>query len=79
MNKSRIYDEDSKARSAHYKSVNERKGKRQYRGEPYVTPVDRGNIRVLKAKGQVGEIRTFLRHATIVVSQDIASLSVRRI
>ena len=41
----RIYEEDSKARSSHYKSVNERKGKHPYRGEHYVTPTDRGDMR----------------------------------
>ncbi|XP_050878076.1 uncharacterized protein LOC127081892 [Lathyrus oleraceus] len=42
VNKSRIYDEDSRARSAYYKSISEKKGKGQFRWKPYVTPADKG-------------------------------------
>ncbi|XP_050889199.1 uncharacterized protein LOC127094401 [Lathyrus oleraceus] len=38
-NMCRIYDEDSRARFAHYKSVSEKKNGNQSRGKPYVTPV----------------------------------------
>lgn len=42
VNKCRIYDEDSKACSPHYNSFSEKKGKNQYRGKLYSTPVDKG-------------------------------------
>ncbi|XP_050916550.1 uncharacterized protein LOC127131679 [Lathyrus oleraceus] len=35
VNKSRIYDEDSRESVAHYKSLHDKKGKRQSRGKPY--------------------------------------------
>ncbi|XP_050897713.1 uncharacterized protein LOC127104575 [Lathyrus oleraceus] len=37
-----IYDEDNRARSAHYKSLSEKKGKGQFRGNLYVTPPGKG-------------------------------------
>ena len=46
MNKSRIFDEDSKARFTHYKNLNEKKGNGQFRGKPYVTPADKGKQKV---------------------------------
>lgn len=39
VNKSRIYDENSKIASTHYKSLSEKKGKGQFRGNPYVTSI----------------------------------------
>lgn len=42
VNTCMIYGEDCIARSSHYKSVSERKGKNQYRGKPYSAPTDRG-------------------------------------
>lgn len=42
MSKCRIYDDDIRACSAHYKSINEKKGKNQYHGKPYNSPTDRG-------------------------------------
>lgn len=42
VNECRIYDEDYRAHSAHYKSVNERKGKNQIRGNPYSAPANKG-------------------------------------
>ena len=50
----RIYEEDSKARSAHYKSVNERKGKHPYRGEHYVIPADKGKHEIVEGKRPSG-------------------------
>ncbi|MCI56216.1 cellular nucleic acid-binding protein, partial [Trifolium medium] len=35
VNKSRIYDEDGRAKTNYYKVVNDRKGKNQDRGKPY--------------------------------------------
>ncbi|XP_050892138.1 uncharacterized protein LOC127097682 [Lathyrus oleraceus] len=37
-----IYDEDNKARSTHYKSMSERRGKNQYYGKSYSALADRG-------------------------------------
>ena len=45
MNKCRIYDEDSRVKSAHYKSVSEKKNESQNRGKPYVTRVGKGNLK----------------------------------
>lgn len=39
VNKCRIYDEDNRARSTHYKSVSEKKNGNQSRGKLYATPV----------------------------------------
>ncbi|MCI61255.1 cellular nucleic acid-binding protein, partial [Trifolium medium] len=35
MTKARIYDEDGKAKSSYYKTLNDRKGKGPDRGKPY--------------------------------------------
>src|ERR1051325_8089341 len=35
VNKSTIYDEDSRKSASYYKNVNDRKGKGQFRGNPY--------------------------------------------
>ncbi|XP_050915805.1 uncharacterized protein LOC127130890 [Lathyrus oleraceus] len=35
VNKSRIYDEDSRESDAHYKSLHDKKGKWQFQGKPY--------------------------------------------
>ncbi|XP_050918381.1 uncharacterized protein LOC127135791 [Lathyrus oleraceus] len=39
VNKCCIYDEDSRARYAHFKSVSEKKNENQIRGKPYAIPV----------------------------------------
>ena len=41
VSRSRIYDNDNRARIAHYKAVNDRRGK-QNRGKPYDAPADKG-------------------------------------
>lgn len=41
VNKCRIYDEDCSARSTHYKSVREMKGKNQFKGKPYSAQADK--------------------------------------
>lgn len=41
VKKCRIYDEDSKAKSSHYKSLSERRGKNQSRGNSYSVPPDK--------------------------------------
>ncbi|XP_050916683.1 uncharacterized protein LOC127131831 [Lathyrus oleraceus] len=43
VNKCRIYDEDSCARSAHYKSISEKKSGSQNYGKPYRAPADKWN------------------------------------
>ncbi|MCI74670.1 cellular nucleic acid-binding protein, partial [Trifolium medium] len=35
VNKSRICDDDGRAKTSYYKAVNDRKGKGQERGKPY--------------------------------------------
>lgn len=42
VNKCRIYNEDSTARSTHYNNINEKKGKNQYRWKSYSVPTNRG-------------------------------------
>ncbi|XP_050889250.1 uncharacterized protein LOC127094465 [Lathyrus oleraceus] len=42
VNKCRIYDKDSRARSCHYKSISENKRKDHNCGKPYSDPVDKG-------------------------------------
>lgn len=42
VNKCRIYDKDSRARSAHYKSASEKKSGNQFHGKPYLTLADKG-------------------------------------
>ncbi|XP_050876056.1 uncharacterized protein LOC127079724 [Lathyrus oleraceus] len=54
VNKSRIYDEDNRTRSAYYKSISEKKWKGQFRGKPYVTPVDKGKQKALDGKKTSG-------------------------
>lgn len=41
VKKCRIYDEDSKAKSSHYKSLSKRRGKNQNRGKSYSAPADK--------------------------------------
>lgn len=43
VNKYRIYDEDNKAISTHYKSVNEKKFSNQNHGNLYANPGAKGN------------------------------------
>ncbi|XP_050910061.1 uncharacterized protein LOC127123928 [Lathyrus oleraceus] len=54
VNKSRIYNEDNRARSAYYKSHSEKKGKGQFRGKPYVTPADKGKQKASDGKKTSG-------------------------
>lgn len=56
VTKSRIYDEDRKAQSAHYKSLSEKKGKGQFRGKPYVTPTDKGKQKTSYGKKTSGGV-----------------------
>lgn len=41
VDKCRIYEEDSRARSAHYKMTSEKKAKDQNRAKPYGVPADK--------------------------------------
>lgn len=54
VNKCIIYDEDSYDRSAHYKSVSEKKGGNQNYGKPYGTPADKWNWKALGGKKTSG-------------------------
>ena len=49
VSRSRIYDNDNRARIAHYKAVNDRRGKQDC-GKPYSAPADKG-----KQKAAVGK------------------------
>lgn len=55
VNKCSIYDEDSSAHSAHYKSLSEKKGKNQYHGNGTVLQLRRGSIGFQMRNIQVGE------------------------
>ncbi|XP_050875596.1 uncharacterized protein LOC127079229 [Lathyrus oleraceus] len=46
VNKCRIYDEDNRARSSHYKSFSGKKGKDQNCGKPYSALTDKGKQKV---------------------------------
>ena len=52
VNKCRIFDEDSKARTAHYKSLSEKKNKD--RGSPYASPNGKGKQKVADEKKPSG-------------------------
>lgn len=46
VNKCMIFDKDTKAISTRYKIINDRKGKGQDRGKPYVSPTYKGKKKV---------------------------------
>ncbi|XP_050885333.1 uncharacterized protein LOC127089884 [Lathyrus oleraceus] len=50
VNKCKIYNDESMDRSAHYKSLSERKGKKWYRMKLYSAPAEKGKQRVLDEK-----------------------------
>ena len=79
MNSCRIFEEDSKAHSAHYKSQNERKvNKSGNCGKPYSTPVDKENRELMMTVNQVGEKDILIPTSVIsVVAWDIVLISVR--
>lgn len=54
VNKYRIYDEDSRVHSAHYKSLTEKKGNNQYYGKMYNVPADKGKQKALDEKRPSG-------------------------
>ncbi|XP_050916481.1 uncharacterized protein LOC127131611 [Lathyrus oleraceus] len=55
VNNYRIYEDDSKARSAHYKGLSERRGKKNMnRGKPYSALADKGKQRVVDGKRPSG-------------------------
>ncbi|XP_058769023.1 uncharacterized protein LOC131642874 [Vicia villosa] len=55
VNSCRIYEEDSKAHSAHYKSLSEKRGKQHMnRGRPYDAPADRGKQKIADGKRPSG-------------------------
>ena len=53
VSRSRIYDNDNRARIAHYKAVNDQKGK-QDRGKPYSAPADKGKQNAVVGKKPSG-------------------------
>ena len=54
MNKCRIYDDDCKARSDHYKSVSDRNEKNPYMGKLYSAPADKEKQRYANEKNLSG-------------------------
>ncbi|XP_058740934.1 uncharacterized protein LOC131613264 [Vicia villosa] len=55
VNSCRIYEEDSRAHSAHYKSLSEKRGKQNMnRGRPYDAPADRGKHKMTDGKRPSG-------------------------
>lgn len=50
VNKCKIFDEDCRARIAHYKSLSDKKGRDQSRRKSYVTSADKGKHRVSYGK-----------------------------
>lgn len=62
VNKCRIYNEDSRARSAHYKSLSVNKGKNQYCGKLYSASTDKGKHMVsYEKKPSEGETLTSIK------------------
>lgn len=54
VNMCRIYDQDSCARYAHYKSISEKKSGSQNRGKPYEAPADKGKWKASGGKETSG-------------------------
>lgn len=50
VNMCKIYDEDSRARVAHYKNLSEKRGNQRHRGTPYSAPANKGKQRVIDGK-----------------------------
>lgn len=73
VNKSRIYDEDSRKSAAHYKSLHDKKGKGKFRGKSYYGKKKDGD-----GKKTSGEDLTLLSSASYVVLRDIVLPSVLR-
>lgn len=77
MNKCRIYDEDCRAHSSHYRSVSERKRKNQFMGKPYTALVDKGKQQATNEKIQVEEELQLLLSVSSVVSRATVLMSAR--
>jgi hypothetical protein len=54
VNRCRIYDEDSRARSTYYKNISDKKSKGQDRGKPYMASADKGKEEVTGGSKQSG-------------------------
>lgn len=54
VNKCRIYDEDNRARSTHYKSLGEKRGKQLNHGKLYNASADKGKHKVSEGKKPSG-------------------------
>lgn len=55
MNNCKIYEDDSKARSTHYKGLSEKRGNHNLNcGKPYSAPADKGKQRVVDGKRPSG-------------------------
>ncbi|XP_058733135.1 uncharacterized protein LOC131604728 [Vicia villosa] len=54
LSRSKIYDNDNRARISHYKAANERKGKHRFGGTPYSAPADKGKQKASKSNKPSG-------------------------
>ncbi|XP_058757900.1 uncharacterized protein LOC131631138 [Vicia villosa] len=54
VNRCRIYDEDNKARIAHYKTLSDKRGKQRHGGTPYSAPADKGKQKAIVGKKPSG-------------------------
>lgn len=78
MNNCRIYEDDSKARSAHYKGLSEIRGKKKMnRGSLIVLKLIKVNRELLMIRGKVGEVLLLLLSAIDVVSWVIVLVNAR--
>jgi hypothetical protein len=60
VNKCRIYDEDSRARSNYYKSASDKRSKGQDRGKPCAALADKGEEKVADGYSQCrGGVRCY--------------------
>lgn len=60
MNKCRIFGEDCMARTTHYKSLSDKKGRDQSLGKPYVTSANKDKQRVLDGNKTSGKVLPLL-------------------
>lgn len=71
------YNDDIMARFAHYKSLSQKKGNNQYRGNHIVLQLKKGSRRSQMRKVQVGERLPLLSSSLTVVSRVIVPMSAR--
>lgn len=77
VNKCIIYDEDSRVRSSHYKSLSEKRGRRLNCEKLYSVLANKGKQRILDGRRPSGGGLLLLSSATDVVVQDIMLMNVK--